>query len=447
MYGKKNVLTIIISVIVSLLIIEFSLRIIGFKEYEFKGYPPYYLTTVGRYDNFDIRNSVIGTEEKSNFVFNDSKPHKVWGNEVGCFDTSVSDVQYHSPSFGEKPTRSEKYVLVAGDSNSWGYVPYGKNWTYLLEEKIKNRSVLNCGVPAYSTIQELYKIKNILGIHESHVKNHTKSDINPRGRRYNYLTKPSLIILQYTFNNDFLGDYLFPQYKIQNNILTINKKLNNIFNGSISYNEENKFWQRLKYDLNEKFYLFRFLHRSFSFINNKIKNFNSKKETPSDFSLPPRFVLTSFDLSYLNFEKVPWAKKAWKDHLEGILEFKKTADFIGAEFLFVFWGDLPDYSHKHFKKALAANKRYMKGYEDIVLNNDKLLFDFLEQNNINYLNLSKLAWDLVGYKSLTDEGEKLRDVLIWKNDNHLNVEGNKFMSEKIYNKLLNDNIIDMEGDK
>ncbi len=85
--------------------------------------------------------------------------------------------------------------------------------------------------------------------------------------------------------------------------------------------------------------------------------------------------------------------------------------------------------------------------EDITLDNDKLLFDFLEQNNINYLNLSKLAWDLVGYKSLTDEGEKLRDVLIWKIDNHLNIEGNKFMSEKIYNKLLDDNIIDMGVDK
>ena len=81
------------------------------------------------------------------------------------------------------------------------------------------------------------------------------------------------------------------------------------------------------------------------------------------------------------------------------------------------------------------------------LNNDKLLFKFLEQNNINYLNLSKLAWDLVGYNSLTDQGEKLRDVLIWRNDNHPNIEGNKFISEKIYNKLLDDNIIDIEANK
>ena len=93
------------------------------------------------------------------------------------------------------------------------------------------------------------------------------------------------------------------------------------------------------------------------------------------------------------------------------------------------------------------NKQFKKEDHLIVLNNDKLLFEFLEQNNINYLNLSKLAWDLVGYKSLTDEGEKLRDVLIWRNDNHPNFEGNKFISEKIYNKLLDDNIIDIGANK
>ena len=435
MYDKKNLLTIIVSIVVSLLIIEFSLRIIGFKEYEFKGYPPYYLTTVGDYDNFDIKDgdghaTIQFNNTRSKFIFNDSKPHTVWGNEVGCFDNSISqgpDDIY------------DNYILVAGDSNSWGYVPHHKNWAYLLEEKI-NRSVLNCGVPAYSTIQELYKTKNILGMH-IHVKNYTKSDINPRGIRHKHLTKPSLIILQYTFNNDFLGDYLFPQYKVQNNILIVNKKLNNIFNGSIRYNEEKKFWQRLKFDLNEKFYLFRFIHRTFSFVNNKIKSTDYKKEQPSDISLPPRFVLTSFDLSYLNFEKVPWAKKAWKNHLKNILEFKKVSDEVGAKFLLVFWGDLPDYSRDHFKQALDMQKKFKKEDHLITLNNDKLLFEFLEENNINYLNLSKLAWDLVGYKSLTDEGEKLRDVLIWRNDNHPNIEGNKFMAEKIYNKLINDNII------
>ena len=128
-------------------------------------------------------------------------------------------------------------------------------------------------------------------------------------------------------------------------------------------------------------------------------------------------------------------KKAWKSHLENILEFKKISDDVGAELLFVFWGDLPEYSRKHFKEALNINNKYKKEEQIITLNNDKLLFEFLEQNNINYLNLSKLAWDFVGYKSLTDEGEKLRDVLIWKNDNHLNIKGNQFMYEKIYSKL------------
>ena len=412
MYNKNRFL-VIISIIISILLIELSLRIIGFNKYEFKGYPPYYLTKKGDYDNFDIKENIKETD----FIFNDSKPHKVWGNEIGCFDESIANID-------------DNYILVAGDSNSWGYVPYEKNWSYLLEKKIKIK-ILNCGVPAYSTIQELHKTKKILG----------------EGYEKKNLHKPRLIILQYTFNNDFLGDYLFPQYKVQNNILTTNKYLDNIYKGTLRYKEENKFWDKLKYDLNEKFYLFRVLHRSHSFLKKKIKHSSNKKESSSDINTPPRFILTSFDLSYLNFKKFPWAKKAWKAHLENILEFKKISDDVGAELLFVFWGDLPDYSRKHFKQALNLNKNLKKGEQIITLNNDKLLFKFLEENNINYLDLSKLAWDLVGYKSLTDEGEKLRDVLIWRNDNHLNVEGNKFMSEKIYNKLLNDNIIDMEANK
>tara|TARA_B100000686_G_scaffold169726_1_gene176949 strand:- start:989 stop:2260 length:1272 start_codon:yes stop_codon:yes gene_type:complete len=423
MDGKKNSYTVIISVIVAIFLIEISLRIIGFNKYQFKGYPPYYLTKVGKYDNFDIKENITETE----FIFNDSTPHKVWGNEVGCFDESVKNI-------------SNNYILIAGDSNSWGYVPYDKNWSYLLEKKI-NRKVLNCSVPAYSTIQELYKTKKILGKLEGNEKDYASTNSNKN------LYNPSLIILQYTFNNDFLGDYLFPQYKLQNNILTTNKTLDNIFKGTIRYKEENKFWDRLKYDLNQKLYTFRVLHRGHYFLREKIKNFNKKEKKISKTSTSPRFVLTSFDLSYLNFEKFPWAKKAWKDHLKNILEFKKISDDVGAELLFVFWGDLPDYSRNHFKQALDMQKQFKKKDHLININNDELLFKFLEENNINYLNLSKLAWDLVGYKSLIDDGERLRDVLIWRNDNHPNIEGNKFMSEKIYNKLLDDNIIDIGVDK
>ena len=247
MYNKNRFL-VIISIIISILLIELSLRIIGFNKYEFKGYPPYYLTKKGDYDNFDIKENIKETD----FIFNDSKPHKVWGNEIGCFDESIANID-------------DNYILVAGDSNSWGYVPYEKNWSYLLEKKIKIK-ILNCGVPAYSTIQELHKTKKILG----------------EGYEKKNLHKPRLIILQYTFNNDFLGDYLFPQYKVQNNILTTNKYLDNIYKGTLRYKEENKFWDKLKYDLNEKFYLFRVLHRSHYFLREKIISIIPFKTFPSD---------------------------------------------------------------------------------------------------------------------------------------------------------------------
>ena len=142
----------------------------------------------------------------------------------------------------------------------------------------------------------------------------------------------------------------------------------------------------------------------------------------------------SFFFPYLDHEEFSWVEREWLKHLNRILEFKNISDIIGAKLLFVFWGDLPDYSHHIFKKAKKDNL-------PIKLSNEEKLFSFLKENNINYLNLSKLAWDFVGYKSLTDPGEKLRGKLIWENDNHFNIDGNKFMFENVYNKLIEDKII------
>ena len=88
--------------------------------------------------------------------------------------------------------------------------------------------------------------------------------------------------------------------------------------------------------------------------------------------IPPRFILSSFDLSYLNFEKFTWAKKAWKAHLENILEFKKISDDVGAEFLFVFWGNLPEHSRNNFKQTFDMQKQFKKEDHLIVLNNDNI---------------------------------------------------------------------------
>ena len=67
---------------------------------------------------------------------------------------------------------------------------------------------------------------------------------------------------------------------------------------------------------------------------------SSNKEIKDQPNLPSRFVLTSFDLSYLNFEKFPWAKNEWEKHLQNILEIKRMSDTSGAEFLFLFWGGI-----------------------------------------------------------------------------------------------------------
>ena len=402
MIKRKNIYLTIISISISIVLIEVFLRIIGFNKYEFTGYPPNYLIE-DKALGFDINKNT----KKMDFIFKDTQ-YKIWGNEIGCFDEKKNLIE-------------NEYIFIAGDSIAWGYVPYNKNWATILEKKLKKK-VLNCGVPAYSTIQELGKTKKIL----KELK-----------------VKPTLIILQYTFSNDFLGDYLFPQYKVKNNILTTNNYLESLEKGEIKKKEtESKIWEKLKYDLNENIYFFRVLHRTHSLLRKKIKknyffNKENKNRHSNEFKEKKNLdYFNSFFLPYIKHDKYPWIKKAWDAHIDNIFEFKKLSDSVGAEFLLIFWGDLPDYTHEIFSQAL-------KDGLPISLDNEEELFLFLKQKNIKYLNLSKLAMDYVGYKSLTDKGEKLRNVLIWKNDNHLNIKGNQFMYEKIYNKLSNDNIFNL----
>ena len=401
---KRNIVLIFLTILVSLLALELFLRIIDFNQYKLKGYPFKYFIKDEKL-GFDINKN----GKKFDFIFKDSK-FKVWGNEIGCFDRKINNNNEYN---------LDEYILVIGDSLAWGFVPLINNWGSLLENKL-NMRILKCGVPGFSTVQELKKTKKILKIMNS---------------------KPKVIILQYTFNNDFLGDYLYPEFRVENKMLTINNYLLSLKTGEIvSKRKEKKIWKQIKYNLNQHIYLFRLLHRSQSKIRKSIKytirdykkskdSYNYVEEKKSNYSY-----FNSFFFPYLDHEEFSWVEREWLKHLNRILEFKNISDIIGAKLLFVFWGDLPDYSHHIFKKAKKDNL-------PIKLNNEEKLFSFLKENNINYLNLSKSAWDFVGYKSLTDPGEKLRGKLIWENDNHFNIDGNKFMFEKVYNKLIEDKII------
>ena len=101
----------------------------------------------------------------------------IWGNELGCFD---------EPYRGEDP-----FILLVGDSFSWGYVPLEQNWGKGVERQTGLR-VLTCGVPGYGTKGEFLKARQV---------------IQRAGR------KPQLLIVGH-FINDPIDDYLHPRCRV-----------------------------------------------------------------------------------------------------------------------------------------------------------------------------------------------------------------------------------------
>ena len=71
----------------------------------------------------------------------------------------------------------------------------------------------------------------------------------------------------------------------------------------------------------------------------------------------------------------------------------------------------------------------------ITLDNNKKVFNFFEEENINYLNMTEKMFEHVGYTSILDKRKLLKGNLIYKKNNHPSIEGNNFMGNSIYFKI------------
>ena len=189
-----KILTIFISVIFSLILIEFILSFTSLKKKIYTGFPLNYYEKNKDY-GYDIKSN---TGDYKHIIGKGEYEYNIWGNEYGCFDNKGFDT-------------NNEYILSIGDSTSWGYASNKLRWNNLLEDKLKI-PVLSCGVSGFSTKQELLKTKKII------------KKINK---------KPKIIILQYSFQNDLFEDTLFPFYNVKSGQLSISKKFTSYEKGEI----------------------------------------------------------------------------------------------------------------------------------------------------------------------------------------------------------------------
>ncbi len=132
-------------IVVLLVIIEFGLR---FTRFEMVRNP-----AANNPSNYYVSDATFGVRIKPNFPlswFEFRGPgHKVFSNELGCFDKPV------------RLRKGEPYILAIGDSFTWGYNPLEAKWTSIIERRTGIR-VLKCGVVGTGTNYQLRHLKHLL---------------------------------------------------------------------------------------------------------------------------------------------------------------------------------------------------------------------------------------------------------------------------------------------
>jgi hypothetical protein len=141
----------------------------------------YALAKVEFPDGYFTNDPVVGARQAENrppaeFRF-PGPTFETFTNSLGCFDY--------------EQTIAPGYVLVIGDSATWGYVPVEANWATELG-RLTGRQVVKCGVTGIGTKYETVLLEWLV-------------------QRVG--TPPSTVILLYTMN-DLNDDYVYPSYRV-----------------------------------------------------------------------------------------------------------------------------------------------------------------------------------------------------------------------------------------
>jgi hypothetical protein len=343
-----------VSVFISLIIVELAMRLTDLK----KQIP---VTSSGLQYYFESDSELgadIGRDRPSQiFRFSDGE-HEVFSNSYGCFDID------------EPPP--DDYVLLVGDSFSWGYTRYEKKWGTELERRLQRR-VLKCGVSGTGTRFQVLKAKKMVRL-VGH--------------------GPRELVVGYSIN-DFHDDVVFPSQSVINGRVVSTVKRIHRDSGVIEYYSAEELEIRYK-NRKEKQRSLKSILRDRSIIANLL--WRAVKDT----SVQEYFedIRNIYDLDLYSMDNLPWVREAWSQHLASVAEFKAFAEEQGAQLVFVL---IPEKDGR--RPARMA--------------------EFLQKSDILFIDL---------YSEFENQGGEMSD-LYWEYDGHLNEKGNQLAGFIVTNFL------------
>jgi hypothetical protein len=314
---------------------------------------------------------------------------KVWTNELGCFDQPL------------EPRRD--FILLVGDSFTWGYAPLEQTWGMVLQSQIGTR-VLKCGVGGYGTRQEKNKIEMI--VHRAG---------NPR-----------LVIIGYFIENDVLDDYLFPYSTVVDGYLVTKTEVDWL-TGAKTTVAENEIRERLTAALRPKrtwMASIKALLVRHSVTYNTVRETRALRTIAHELGVAEPAAASSVPVVFGSLQSSPWLAGAWEEHFDNVREVKRLAARLGTRLLFVI---IPTREQVYdFLRPPDVNAQW-----DVP---NKRLTDFLQGEDIDFLDLLPEL-----KKRARQTPKRLLEVdvdLYWPQDRHWNIRGNRLVGLLIGRYLL-----------
>lgn len=340
-------------------------------------------------NGFDLKPDVAPTFH----VFSGQR-NTVFSNDLGCFDDKG------------RPGPDEAYILLAGDSFTWGYAPYEEKWGTLLEQNLGTR-VLKCGVSNYGPKHELRKAKKVI----AKIK-----------------TPPALIVVAYYVQNDLFNDYVHPgAMVIDGHMIDTVKKIDETTGEKTLATREELEAEYKKKRKPLKVWLkgHSVIYNLISMASRRLKALKRqwKGEKPSE--------LRPGDLYKADFGGKTWQADFWPTHMGNLGRFKALADNHGAKLLVML---IPEKIQVYPSLIAPGPQDY-----DLDLPNRRVAA-YLEKEGIPHLDLLPAFREAAG----AVEGKRILDDakdLYWSRDEHWNVRGNRLAGRVLADYLKNSNLL------
>lgn len=355
----SNVALLIGSLVVAILVAEGLLRLTEQR---------YALVRVEFPDGYFTSDPVVGARQAVNrppaiFRF-PGPPFETFTNSLGCFDIEQSI--------------EPGYVLVIGDSATWGYVPAAENWATHLGRLI-GRQVVKCGVTGIGTRYETVVLQRLVEL---------------IGR------PPSAVILLYT-KNDLNDDVVYPSYRVVDgqrldafrSLDLTTGRLDRYTDAELAaeYAEYRKGRSSIRQWMRENSLVAWVVYRALV----------GRREKPTPPKISSRYEVELWDLDDTDR---PWLRAAKASHIDHLLALSERVHDLGASFI-VFDHDVGPHN-----RTLAAR---LSGRADFY---HQLTFD--------------------------DAGKPGSERYLHRFDGHWNVEGNRMAADAMSRALHASMVLD-----